>query len=88
MGDVELVRMVAETNSRTQVKEFLEMRMVLTTAAELGHLTVCIALIDEFGCLVNGVRDKRNKPGWYSPATTHARARAHSHACVCTLPTL
>ena len=95
LGDVELVRMVAETNNRTQVKEFLEMRIVLTTAAEHGHLTVCIALIDEFGCLVNGVRDKRNKPAWYSHRQ-HARSRACTRALtcvcvgsmrVCTLPT-
>ncbi len=82
MGDVELVRMVAETNNRTQVKEFLEMRMVLTTAAELGHLTVCIALIDEFACLVDGVRDRRNKLGWYSHRI-HTRTRTRTCPFLC-----
>lgn len=67
LGDVEAVRVIAETNARKDVRAFLEMRMVLTSAAERGHLMVCVVLIDELGCFVDGVRDPRNKPEWYPP---------------------
>ena len=64
IGDVELVRTIAETHRISEVRDFLEMRMVLSAVAELGHLVVAIVLIDEIGCLVDGVRDKRNKTKW------------------------
>lgn len=91
----QILRMVAETHSSSEVKEFAEMRMLLTSAAERGNLGVrpvwhiltlsniphttnedmlnvrdlagvCVVLIDEFGCLVDGVRDKRNKKQWHA----------------------
>jgi hypothetical protein len=65
MGDVEMVRIVVDTHTSREVKEFLEMRMVLSAAAERGHLGVCVVLVDEVGCLIDGVRDKRNKPQWH-----------------------
>ena len=34
MGDVDTIRTIAETHRRSEVQEFLEMRMVLTAAAE------------------------------------------------------
>ena len=64
LGDVEAVRVIAETHARNDVNAFLEMRMVLTCAAERGHFMVCVVLLDELGCLVDGVRDPRNKPEW------------------------
>jgi hypothetical protein len=64
MGDVDTIRTIAETHRRSEVQEFLEMRMVLTAAAEGGQLVVCVVLVDELGCLVDGVRDPRNKPAW------------------------
>jgi hypothetical protein len=64
LGDVEAVRVIGETHSRKDVKDFLEMRMVLSAAAERGHVMVCMVLVDELRCFVDGVRDPRNKPEW------------------------
>ena len=64
LGDVEAVRTIAETRPRREVQDFLEMRMLLTAAAEQGLLVMCAVLIDELGCFVDGVQDMRNRPDW------------------------
>lgn len=62
-GDVAAMRKIAAAQDREALLEFMEMRMMLTMAAQAGVLSVCKVLV-ELGALLEGVQAPGNKPSW------------------------
>ena len=62
-NDVDKLRDISKRWPAADVKEFIEMRLLLANAAHLGLLATCKVLVD-FGAAINGVCCAANRPEW------------------------
>lgn len=60
-ADTEKIQEIAEQRDMDQIREFCEIRILLTKVAEKGMLKACQALVDICGVQVDGVRDTPTK---------------------------
>lgn len=62
-NDVDKLRDISKRWPAADVKEFIEMRLLLANAAHLGLLATCKVLV-EVGAAINGVCCAANRPEW------------------------